>query len=369
LFVAQTELQAREERVSRFDRTRHLRQWDIRGETWSLADVDRRIERLSDEAQIFGRYHLHLASSDRKSAKDEIERLAAIREEIVTRTSEQRSELHEKAGEAGKLVDILSQAHERESERRAQSGQVMPEPKFTRDEFERIADNAATTRDAAMLMRLHEFEGHSNYYADPKERISPERLLARALGRETMAEVFLHESSERLSNFHDRKEVQPLLIETPDGRLITHTFKNTEPRSILERIARPLIEPPAEREMREAAQTALQHQQYQLEGDLEKSRAYYEATREMADSLSLGRNNGSRVSLPAPEFSPKEEMNIEIYAERLTDERQRERYLSLLDPERGSALPRHASHDNSDHLREAATRVPDAPALGALRGR
>lgn len=369
LFVAQTELQAREERASRFDRTRHLRQWEIGGEKWSLADVDRRNERLSDEAQIFGRYHLHLASSDRKSAKDEIERLAAIREEIVTRTAEQQNELRDKAGEAGRLVEILSQAHERESERRAQSGQVMPEPKFTRDEFERIADNAATTRDAAMLMRLHEFEGHSNYYADPSERISPERLLARALGRETMAEVFLHESAERLSNFNDRKEVQPLLIETPDGRLITHTFKDTEPRSVLERIARPLVEAPAEREMREAVQTALQHQQTQLAGDLEKSRAYFEAAREMADSLSIGRNQGSHMSLPAPEFSPKEEMNIEIYAERLTDEGRREHYLGLLDPERNSAPSRHDLHSNSDHSKEAATLTPDAPALGAGRGR
>jgi hypothetical protein len=243
----------------------------------------------------------------------------------------------------------------------------MPEPKFTRDEFERIEDNAATTRDAAMLMRLHEFEGHSNNYADPRERIPPERLLARALGRETMAEVFLHESAERLSN--DRKEVQPLLIETPEGRLITHTFKDTEPRSILERIARPLIEAPAEREMREAVQTALQHQRTQLAGDLEKSRVYYEAAREIAGELSPGRNQGGLGRLPAPEFSPKEEMNIEIYAERLTDEGRREHYLGLLDPERSSAPSRHTSHHNSDHSREAATRAPDAPALGAGRGR
>jgi hypothetical protein len=369
LFVARTDLQVGEERASRFDRTRHLRQWEIDGEKWSLADVDRKLERQSDEAQIFGRYHLHLSPGGRKSAREEIERLTAIREEIIARIAEQRGEMRDKASEAGKLVEILSQAHERESVRRAQSWQVMPEPKFTRDEFERIADNAATTRDAAMLMRLHEFEGHSNYYADPKERISPERMLARALGRETMAEVFLHESSERLSNFHDRKEVQPLLIETSDGRLITHTFKDTEPRSILERIARPLVEAPAEREIREAVQTALQHQQHLLTADLEKGRLYYEAAREMADSLSLGRNNGSHVSLPAPEFSPKEEMNIEIYAERLTDVGRREHYLGLLEPERGSAPSRHASHDNSDHSREAATLVPDVPSLGMGRGR
>jgi relaxase-like protein len=369
LFVARTDLQASEERASRFDRTRHLRQWEIGGEKWSLADVDRRLERLSDEAQIFGRYQLHLNGGDRKSAKDEIGRLTAIREEIVARTAEQRGGMRNKVGEAGKLVEILSQAHERESERRAQTGKEMPEPKFTRDEFERIADNAATTRDAAMLRHVYGFDGKSNSYADPKEIISPERMIARALGRETMAEVFLHESAERLSNFHDRKEVQPLLIEMPDGQLITHRFKDTKPRSLLERITRPLVEAPAEREMREAVQTALQHQERQLAGDLEKSRAYYEAAREMANSISLGRNNGGPVSLPAPEFSPKEEMNIEIYAERLTDEGQREHYLGLLDPERGSRPSSHASTDKSDHSREAATLVPEAPAIGVGRGR
>lgn len=369
LFVARTDLQAREERASRFDRTRHLRQWEIGGEKCSLADVDRRIERQSDEAQIFGRYHLHLDPGGRKSAKDEIERLTTIREQIVVKTVEQRNDLRDKVSEAGKLVEILSQAHERESERRAQMGQAMPEPKFTRDEFERIADNAATTRDAAMLRRLHQFERQSISYADPKERISPERQLARSLGREAMAEVFLHESAERLSNFRDRKEIQPLLVETPDGRLITQRFNDTEPRSILERIARPLVEAPAQRELREAVQTALEHQQRLLTGDLEKSRSYYEAARAIAVELSPGRNQVGLVSLPAPEFSPKEEMNIEVYAERLTDERRSDHYLSLLDPERAAAPSSHDSHDNYDHSREAATPTPDAPALGAGRGR
>src|SRR5262249_13055433 len=116
LFVARTDLQAREERASRFDRTRHLGQWEIGGEKWSLADVDRRIERQSDEAQIFGRYHLHLAPGGRKSARDEIERLTVIREQIVVKTVEQRNELRDKVGEAGKLVAILSTGARRESD-------------------------------------------------------------------------------------------------------------------------------------------------------------------------------------------------------------------------------------------------------------
>jgi hypothetical protein len=369
LYVALTDFQVKDERASRFDRTRHLRQYDIDGEKWSLADVDRKIERLSDDGKIFGRYELHLDSLDRESAKHEIGHLKAIRNEIVARTAEHQGELRNQKERAGELVGTLSRAYERESERHAQAGQAMPDPLFTRDELERIADNAATTRDAAMLRQFHEFEQRFNTYAVPKEQISSDRQLARALGRETMAEVFLHESAERLANFRERKEVQPLLVEMPDGHLITHRYTDTQPRSPLERIARPLIETSSEREIREAVQTALQYQQRYLAGDMEKSRAYFEAAREIADALSYGRENGSYINPPAREFSPKEEMNIEVYAERLTDETQREHYLSLVDPERGSATPRHDSHNNSDHQREAATLSPDMPVPEVARGR
>lgn len=369
LFVAQTELQAREETAARFDRTRHLRQWETSGGQWSLTDVDRRIERQSDETQIFGRHHLHLVPGDRRSARDEIERLTATREEISSRISEQRSQLRDKTGETGRLVEILSQAYERESESRAQTGQAMPDPKFKRDEFERIADNAATTRDAATLKRLDGFERQFNSYADPKERVEPERRLARARGREAMAEVFFQESADRLSKFQDRGEAQPLLIETTDGRLITQSVRDTAPRSILEQITRPLIEAPAARELREATQTALEHQRQNLVSDLEKSRTYYEAAREIARLLSPERNYDGPGYMTPPEFSSKEERNIEIYAERLTDERLRERYIGLLDPARFSATPRNTSHNDPDHSREAATPVPDAPAHGVGRGR
>jgi len=369
LFVARTELQAREKRAERFDRTRHLRQWEIGGEKWSLADVDRRLERLSDEAQIFGRYNLHLDPAGRRSAKEEVERLTAIREEVFAKIAAQQAELRDKAAEVGKLVEILSQASDRESERRAQTGQVTPEPKFTPEEFERVADNAATTRDAETLRRLNEFERRFDSYAELKDRVSPEGRLARALGREVMAEVFLNESAERLSNFQDRKEVQPLLIETADGRLVTHRLKDTEPRSLLELIVRPLIEAPAERETREAVQTALGRQQRFLAEDLEKSRAYFEAARAVAGELSPARNNGGPVRLPAPEFTPKEEMNIEIYAERLVDDRQREHYIGLLNAGRTHALLRQDSNNNYDRRVEPATLTPELPTPVAARGR
>ena len=68
VFTAGAELKAREERARKFDETRHLRQWEISGEKFSLADIDRRVERLSDVAAMFGRYELHIDPAARRQA-------------------------------------------------------------------------------------------------------------------------------------------------------------------------------------------------------------------------------------------------------------------------------------------------------------
>jgi hypothetical protein len=90
LFIAETELGAREERAERFARTRHLTKWEIGGEKLSLADVDRRIERQTDEARLMGRFQMHLDPYARAKASEEIERLSVVREEILVKIGERR---------------------------------------------------------------------------------------------------------------------------------------------------------------------------------------------------------------------------------------------------------------------------------------
>lgn len=53
--------------------------------------------------------------------------------------------------------------------------------------------------------------------------------------------------------------------------------------------------------------------------DIEKTKAYHEATRELA-SEAQGRE---------PKFTDKEKMELEIYAERQNNDAARERYLAL----------------------------------------
>jgi relaxase MobL-like protein len=367
LFVARTDLKVREDRANKFDRTRHLRQWEIGGGKLSLADVDRRLELAIDRTHILGSSDIHIFG--RKRAGDEAERLRAIRGTVLGMIVEQRNELYDKVNETKKLVEILSEARDRESGLRAQEKRALPEPRFTPEELERVANNAATLRSAALLKQFNEFQRRFNGYADQKERISLNERSARARGREVMAEVFLHESTARQADFLNTNEVHPLLVEMPDGRLITERFKDTQPQSFIELAARSLIETPADTALREAVQKALQEQEQHLQADVERSRTYHEATREITKSLNAERNNGKGTPLPAPEFSSKELALIERFANRLPDGRERDRYLAFIEPDRNVIQARQAVDDIANHRREEAAPVHEPRSLEVGRGR
>ncbi|MCI0389676.1 MAG: hypothetical protein MOB07_13065 [Acidobacteria bacterium] len=346
VFTAGAELKARDERARRFDETRHLRQWKIGGEKFSLAYIDHRVAGLNDAAAVFGKYELHIDPGARKASSAEVKRLGEIRQEAVEKIGRRRDEMRERVNEAGKLFDTLARAYGREAALREQSGVPMPAPRFTREELERAADNIETVRDATLLRRLSVFEGQFKTYADPKERFKPAEGWGRAPARALMAEIFHRESDERLDAFGQRGEKQPLLIETSDGRLITHRLQDTEPKSLIEQIARPLIETIAQRELRDGAQAAFAQYENRLQADFEQTRSYLEAAREIASAQAAERNLRAGQDLPAPEpaLTPKQVMTIEIYAERQTDPKEREHFLSLA---RGSARTDFDSHSHT----------------------
>lgn len=360
--VAGTELKAREERARRFDETRHLRQWEIRGEKFSLAEIDRRVERLNDAAAMFGRYELHLDPAARRQASSEIERLGEIRQEIIEKTRERQTEMREEASQARRLLDTLARAYSRETALREQSGLEIPAPRFTREELERAADNIETVRDATLLRQLSAFEKQFNTYADPKERLKPVEGWGRAPARAAVAEIFHRESNERLAAFEQRGEIQPLLIETQDGRLITHRLEDTRPQSLIEQIAGPLVETEARRELRQGVEQAFAKYETRLKTDFEQTRSYLEAAREIASAQAVERNLRAGHELPAPEpaLTPKQAMVIEIYAERQTDPKEREHLLSLA---RGSALSHFDSRSRTNSPEPQVAREV-APAIG-----
>ncbi len=347
-FTARTEVAARLQRAERFDQTRHLRRWEVRGERWSLGDLDRQIARQSDEARFFGKYHFHIIPGERRAAGKEVERLGSLRLELITQIDEHKGELRLEVDEARKLAEVLGAAYEREAASRSGDGRLMPPPQFTREELTRIEANAEITRDAGMLKRLDEFEKHS---------LTPERRLGRAVAREVMADVAYRESADRLATFKEKGHVQQLAVEHPDGRLSVHQLKDAWSHSLVERMLRPLIEKPDARESRVAIETAAANSYLRLAADHEKNRAYLLATREIVDALRVEVNGrASDKSQLAPEFTAKESINLEIYAERQANPQDRERYLRLA---RGEMAPTAHSHVETcrDFLRDRANQT------------
>jgi predicted NAD-dependent protein-ADP-ribosyltransferase YbiA (DUF1768 family) len=365
LFTAQTEMKAQNERAIKFDETRHLQQWEISGEKLSLVDIDRRVERLDDEAHFFGKRDLHVLPGLRRQARVEIDRLSEVRKEVIEKIGERQTELREKAIEVGKLVDTLARAFDRETALREQSGRGMPDPQFTRRELERAADNVETTRDVTALRQLSDFERRFNAYADRKERFAPAEGWGRAPARALMAAIFHRESSERLTAFSDRGERQPLLVEASDGRILIHKLVDTQSHSLIEMAARSLIETQSDRETRQGVQSAFHQYESRLQAEVEKTRAFLNTAREIASEQAAERSLRAGKDLPAPDIvlTPKQAMTLEIYAERQANPAERSRLLALA---RESAQSHFDAHSQTrSHEQDAARSL--APALG--RGR
>lgn len=342
LFTARTELDASRDRVAGFDQIRHLQRWEIKGERWSLTDLDRQIEWQSDQARVIGRYNFHLDPRARKAANQEAARLMTVRDELVKKIDERGNQLRKEAEDTRKLVEVMTRVHESEKASRSQDGRAMPQPEFTREELRRIEANAEATRDAGLLRQLDEFEKRFNERDSLIERMRPEERLSRAMAREVMAEVAYRESAERLANFNERSDAQPLAIESKDGLINVHRLKETKPHSVVERALRPLLEKPAARETRRAIEVASANSQARLVTDYEKSGAYLDAAREIAGSLRAEiREQAIDKTHLTPAFTPKERINLEIYAERQADPRERAHYLDLACGEIVQATPSH----------------------------
>ena len=361
LITAQTDLRAGNERAGSFDQMRHLQRWEVGDERWSLADIDREIEYHSDQVRVVGRYHYHLDPRARTEAAREVARLVTIRDKIAERINGRRNELNQETDSARDLVEALTRIHESEAASRSLDGRASQPPEFTREQLRRVEANAQVTRDAQLLRQLDEFEKHNIEQDSLTGRVTPEQRLSRAAAREIVAEVAYRESAERLDHYNERGDSQPLAIESIDGRISIHRLKETRPHSVAERALRPLIEKPAARDIRHAIEAASANSLSRLITENENSRAYLEAAREIAGSLRAeAREQGIDSTHLMPEFTPKERINLEIYAERQTDPAVRERYLSLARGEATHATPLHEvpgsrfAHDHAsqfDHSR------------------
>ena len=318
LNIARADLLAKDRRLENFEASVHLTPYEVHGERWSLGALDKQIARrrqdskfVPDRAAQFdfrslGRFNY--SPRAREQASDDVEHLQFIRGEIIRQINARREPLTNERDRTRDLVGVLDEAFDREERSLKWQDKQMPEPKYEPWQMRSLEASAEVLRDPILLGDVHEWD---KSVSKSETEINWE---GRAVAREIISGIAVEEAKERLQNFLESKRVASLNL----GDYRTGMLRDVEARSLTDYLAR-LLESRGQRDYRHSINLAAHEQHERLVSDLGKARAYHEATRELA-SEARGRE---------PQFTDKERINLEIYAEKQIDDSIRAQYIDL----------------------------------------
>jgi hypothetical protein len=378
--IAEQDMRVSEQRAASFEKTAHLRKWEIGDKRLSLSDVDRETKYRESEVEFQERraefyerrlsfwsaFHLPSASSlnpvhqvksvfthnpfsrvgsirfgptlnpirraeyrreaeaaceAARAAQERIKELHPVREQIADRIEAKRAELAENVVRDRHMHEALSGMRDAEATDRAATGRQMPGPQYKGWELRRLEANAGLLRDGDALHHYEEEIGPD------REDIRVEGRAARAFAREIHARLLSTEAAERLESFNENRDHYPLGYRDADGNLRTGTLSDVKPRSLVERLTRFINESPAERGERESLERAASLTEQDLVSERDRSADYYETARALAEQYRVElRALDPRKDLPKPEFTRKELADIERYGEALSDHAAHQQY-------------------------------------------
>jgi len=250
-FTADTDCEVSKKRLEDFEQSHYLRRWEVNGEKWSRAEIDRHIARQEkaaayyearaggdirqslrvmqgqNPARIF-KLSEHRAKSEEATiqaaqARAEIDRVQPIREEIVKLTEARRAELTDELENNTRFANVLLQIEGGERELQTTLGREMPAPVYTEAELRRVEANAATLCNPELLKQHQALVRSAGNTPD-----AIEKLAACAFAREQVAKIALRESTERLTNFEERRADMPLLYKSAFGEEEVTTMRKAK---------------------------------------------------------------------------------------------------------------------------------------------
>jgi hypothetical protein len=321
--VARADVMARNARLDNFEASVHLTPYETHGERWSLAAIDKQISRRTEDAKVVpdraarldlrSVARMNLSPAARQDAATEVEHLSFIRGEIVRQIAGRRKPLTADRDLSNELLQTLEKAHGSEQETRTKAGQEMPEPKYEAQQMRALEASAELLKDAYLLREVNSWEKNT-------PRGDAASWEGRAVAREIVAGIAVDEAKERLQHFLERQRVASLNL----GQHRTGSLREVESRTLTDYLARAL-ESQGQRDYRRSVKSAAHETHGRLVKDFDKAMSYHEAARELA----AGAQNRE------PNFTDKERINLEIYAERQNDETMRDQ---LREMARGDAV-------------------------------
>lgn len=318
LNVSRADFMAREARLDNFENSVHLTNYEVHGERWSLAALDKQVSRRQDDTKLIPERaarldlrslaRINYSAAGREEAASEVEHLTFVRGEVVRQIEQRRQPLIADRDLTREMVDALENAYASEQRTRERDGKEMPEPQYEPYQMRTLEASAETLRDPTLLREVNDWEKNA-------ARNDPEiNWEGRAVAREITSGMAVEQTKERLEHFLESKKVASLNL----GHHQTGTLREVEARTLTEYLAR-AIESSELRDHRHSVKTAAREHHGRLVGDFDKASDYHKEARELA----------SEATGHDPKFTDKEKISLEIYAERQNDAVERERYLEL----------------------------------------
>jgi hypothetical protein len=334
LLVARSAQAASQERLDQFERRHHQTRFEINGEKYSLTDLDRRISEQDDRARVFGSplkiTNLHLRPSSRRHAATQAQELREIRVVVLERIEERRQELCAAVKESQLLTATLSDIHKKEQARLIERNGERQEKILTRKEIGQLVDHATLKLDPAMLQHALILETRfEERQPDNKKRPLREQA-ARAIGREILTDIALKQATEKLRTFEENKIFTPVAVKDSQGHERTtrlFDFRHSHHPAIW--LVQRIFESKEHRHLRHETTKAINREHDQLKEELDSATKCTVLTNRLADFY-RERMQSVEQTLPAPTFTPKQIIQLEIYAVRHNDPAERTRVETLI---------------------------------------
>ncbi|MDQ2676550.1 MAG: relaxase MobL [Actinomycetota bacterium] len=350
--VAQAEERLAEWRVHEFEGSRHLKQYEVDGNKYSLASVEksRRVaerERAFYEARAEGlRARLDRAKTwtshgvmtvwkrddmeDRERAfreratmlERETERFEILRVAVSDRIAEDRNGLGQKVAKTRDLSITLETIATAERSRLATQGRETPHPAFAGRELRRLEELASDLRDPRLLTVADEARAR-----DP--RTSDVERAARTQGRAIAATVELEIARRNESAHHDRVNHLPQLYRDSHGVDRVATISDVAPKGLWSHITKGALQGSEERKVRADVYGAEATARDRLRHETRDASRFAEAARNAADAASARLRSEGRDA-PKPLFTHRETARIERFAESAPDPNVRAEFRALV---------------------------------------
>ena len=338
LLVVRSEQAARQERAHQFERTRHQTRWQINDKTYSLVELDRRISDQENRSRIFGSplkiTTLHLSPSARREAAAQVTELKNIRQLVVEKIEDRRQELTTTVSDAGRMTAVLSEIHLKEHDRLIQRNGERHEKILSRAEISQLIEHANLLSDPAMLKHALLLEARHEERLAQDKRPPLSTTAARAIGREALSDIALQQATQKLNSFEEHKQFTSVAVKDLNGQEQTaRLFDFRRPRHPLIRLAQLITERITESKehahLRTETTKAVKAEHGRLKEEVTRATHCHELTKDMAD-FHREQLRSFHQPTPEPAFTPKQVIQLELYAARHPDPLERLRVETLV---------------------------------------